>query len=63
MDTFINICGSQSRSVSFMQSDGQVYKYHDEGEMKSMNNNYRAATVGYKYIAMRILMSEPNQVK
>ena len=50
--------------LSFMQSDGQVYKYHhDEGEMKSMNNNYRAATVGYKYIAMRIFMSEPNQVK
>ena len=48
--------------VSFMQSDGQVYKYN-ESEMKSMNNNYGAATVGYKYIAMRIFMSEPNQVK
>ena len=47
--------------VSFMQSYCQVYKYHhDEGEM---NNNYRAATVGYKYIAMRIFMSERNQVK
>ena len=48
---------------SFMQSDGQVYKYHhDEGEMKSMIIMH-AATVGYKYIAMRIFMSEPNQVK
>lgn len=30
------------------------------GEMKSMNNNYHAATVGYKYIAMRIFTNKVN---
>ena len=35
--------------VSFLQSDGQVYKYHhDEGEMKSMNNYCACSNSGIK---------------